>query len=510
MDPDGAGIVPAGVGVDCKPALQHALWMGGARPVLSSAGERVEGSEDQVRSAPVALPPDPFSGRLLIVDKSLQLSAPICPPLLPPPSLLCSAPSPLPLCFLTHPSCAVQIVLQRIRHPLLLARSLPPPPLPPLIGDAVVAFNNRWLGRSDAPHVPLTERIKGNKQGRPANRQMQPPPEVRARDSSFKNRGGGAGSRQVQRGEQTEGRSMSGGGGKGAEGGGLRGKPRTECGPVAAARRQGIDLLVPSTVAVVAVTGPNTGGKTASLKTLGLACIMAKAGLYLPLEQGAPTPRVVWFDQVSPAQPFPPQTPPQPCEPVFVVCRSSLMLGTARASSRACRPSAGTYGSPPPPQPEYPLSSLPSPSPPPLSSLCSSLGLSSLPSAATCRRVQRALEAATRESLVLLDELGSGTDPAEGAALACTLLEASPSHPSPRRPPLPVERPNRPYRLPVLQDLSGRAALTYVTSHFWEVKELADETPGFLNAVRTSRTFPTPLVPFAGAEPPALFVGRGI
>lgn len=36
---------------------------------------------------------------------------------------------------------------------------------------------------------------------------------------------------------------------------------------------------------MVTVTGPNTGGKTASLKALGLAALMPKAGLFLPLER---------------------------------------------------------------------------------------------------------------------------------------------------------------------------------------------------------------------------------
>ncbi len=47
-----------------------------------------------------------------------------------------------------------------------------------------------------------------------------------------------------------------------------------------------LDLRVPGSVAVVAITGPNTGGKTVTLKTAGLAALMAKAGLYVAL--GAP------------------------------------------------------------------------------------------------------------------------------------------------------------------------------------------------------------------------------
>ena len=69
-----------------------------------------------------------------------------------------------------------------------------------------------------------------------------------------------------------------------------------------------VDLTVPPGVTVVAVTGPNTGGKTASLKALGLSALMAKAGLFLPqapadaeqpgavAQQGQQA--LLWFDRV--------------------------------------------------------------------------------------------------------------------------------------------------------------------------------------------------------------------
>ena len=41
---------------------------------------------------------------------------------------------------------------------------------------------------------------------------------------------------------------------------------------------------MPDFVRAVVVTGPNTGGKTVSLKTLGIAALMAKAGLWLLCE----------------------------------------------------------------------------------------------------------------------------------------------------------------------------------------------------------------------------------
>ena len=44
-----------------------------------------------------------------------------------------------------------------------------------------------------------------------------------------------------------------------------------------------LDLRIPAGAKVVAVTGPNTGGKTATLKTLGVSVLMAQAGMYLHL-----------------------------------------------------------------------------------------------------------------------------------------------------------------------------------------------------------------------------------
>ena len=42
-------------------------------------------------------------------------------------------------------------------------------------------------------------------------------------------------------------------------------------------------------------------GKTASLKALGLAAVMSKAGLFLPLAPASPAPHLLWFDKASPA-----------------------------------------------------------------------------------------------------------------------------------------------------------------------------------------------------------------
>jgi DNA mismatch repair protein MutS2 len=64
------------------------------------------------------------------------------------------------------------------------------------------------------------------------------------------------------------------------------------------------------------------------------------------------------------------------------------------------------------------------------------------------------LAGATPSSLVLIDELGSGTDPLEGAALGGAVLE----------------------------ELTGRGALTLATTHLGALKELATEVPGVVNA----------------------------
>ncbi|MCV3212241.1 endonuclease MutS2, partial [Plectonema radiosum NIES-515] len=56
-----------------------------------------------------------------------------------------------------------------------------------------------------------------------------------------------------------------------------------------------VDLLIQPQIRVVTITGPNTGGKTVSLKTLALAALMAKVGLFVPAREPVEIP---WFEKI--------------------------------------------------------------------------------------------------------------------------------------------------------------------------------------------------------------------
>ena len=167
-------------------------------------------------------------------------------------------------------------------------------------------------------------------------------------------------------------------------------------------RRQGGAAVVPVTVRVspelkvVAITGPNTGGKTVTLKSVGLAALMARAGLFLPCSG---TPRLPWCGQVL----------------ADIGDEQSLQQNLSTFSGHIRRIARI-------------LAALPAPQAPELDE--------------------------RGASLVLLDEVGAGTDPTEGAALAAALL---------RR-------------------LADRARLTIATTHFGELKALKYGDPRFENA----------------------------
>ena len=134
------------------------------------------------------------------------------------------------------------------------------------------------------------------------------------------------------------------------------------------------------------ITGPNTGGKTVALKTLGLMALMHQSGLHLPCDQSTRLPLVdgVYAD---------------------IGDQQSIEAAVSTFSSH--------------------ISSI----------------------AAVLRH-------ATPRSLVLLDELGTSTDPEEGSALARAIL----AH------------------------LADRSIPTVVTTHHWTVAALAEETASLENA----------------------------
>jgi len=149
------------------------------------------------------------------------------------------------------------------------------------------------------------------------------------------------------------------------------------------------DIAIPPQIRVVTITGSNTGGKTVTLKTLGLAVLMAKVGLFVPAREPVELP---WFSQVL----------------ADMGDEQSLEQNLSTFSGHIRR-------------------------------IC---------------RILEALEVEGNRSLVLLDEVGAGTDPSEGSALAIALL----------------------------QSLADRSRLTVATTHFGELKALKYQDDRFENA----------------------------
>ncbi len=150
-----------------------------------------------------------------------------------------------------------------------------------------------------------------------------------------------------------------------------------------------VSVDVSTSLRVVAITGPNTGGKTVTLKSLGLAALMARAGLWLPCS-GIPT--LPWCAQVL----------------ADIGDEQSLQQSLSTFSGHVKR-----------------------------------IG-----------RILDAVGSGPAPALVLLDEVGAGTDPSEGTALATALLRT----------------------------LADRARLTVATTHFGELKALKYGDPRFENA----------------------------
>ena len=147
-----------------------------------------------------------------------------------------------------------------------------------------------------------------------------------------------------------------------------------------------VDVALGKDYDTMVITGPNTGGKTVTLKTAGLLCAMAQCGFLIPAHESST---------------------------VCVFQEYLVDIGDEQSIEQSLSTFSGHM-----------------------------------------KKITGILEKAWKGTLVLLDELGAGTDPAEGAALAVSIIE----------------------------ELRRQGARVMATTHYAEMKVFALETPGVVNA----------------------------
>ncbi|QUH31301.1 endonuclease MutS2 [Vallitalea guaymasensis] len=150
-----------------------------------------------------------------------------------------------------------------------------------------------------------------------------------------------------------------------------------------------LDFEVGNDYSALVITGPNTGGKTVALKTIGLFTAMIQSGLHVPVQEGSE----------------------------FSIYSDILVdIGDGQSIEQ----SLSTFS-------------------------------------AHVKNIIEIMKAATKYTLIILDELGAGTDPAEGEGLAVSVLE----------------------------ELYDRGSTIIATSHYSKVKTFATEHEGFNNGRMT-------------------------
>ena len=146
-----------------------------------------------------------------------------------------------------------------------------------------------------------------------------------------------------------------------------------------------LDFRIGEDYQALIITGPDTGGKTVVLKTVGLFCLMAQSGLHVPADAGTSLP----------------------------VFRDILAdIGDGQSITQ----SLSTFSS-------------------------------------HIRNIISIIRCAGPGTLVIIDELGTGTDPAEGMGLAIAVME----------------------------ELKRKDSIILATTHYSEIKDFAGRTPGFEN-----------------------------